>query len=93
MISEAPLQGNSATYQVTIQNNRTTTSARLRSKYISCLREGFQVIAINISTVKMYMHKATSAKGANLSPIGQCDLTFTLGNKPFTDRFIALQDL
>ena len=34
-----------------------------------------------------------SACGANLGPIGQCDLKFRLGNKQFMDRFIILQDL
>ena len=39
------------------------------------------------------MLKVTSASGANLGPLGQCDLTFRLGNKEFTDRFIVLQDI
>ena len=34
-----------------------------------------------------------SASGANLGPIGQCDLTFKLRKKQFMDRFIVLQDL
>ena len=29
----------------------------------------------------------------NLCPIGQCDLTFKLGEKQFTVRFIILQDV
>ena len=39
------------------------------------------------------MNKVTSASGANIGQIDQCDLTFRLGNKQFTDMFIALQDL
>ena len=38
-------------------------------------------------------HKVTSASGANLGPLGQCDLTFRLRNKQVTDRFIILQEL
>ena len=34
-----------------------------------------------------------SASGANLGPKGQCDLTFRLGSKQHTDRFMVLQDL
>ena len=41
---------------------------------------------------KVYLPKVR-ASGANLGSIGQCDLTFQLGNKHFRDRFIALQDL
>ena len=37
------------------------------------------------------MHKVTSASGANLGPVGQCDLTLSLKNKQFTDKFIILQ--
>ena len=58
-------------------NNNT---ARHRSKYISYLGNIFQVITRNIPTVKICMHKVTLASGANLGPIGQCDLTFGLGN-------------
>ena len=36
--------------------------------------------------LKVCMHKVTSASGANLGPIAQCDLTSRLGNKQFTDR-------
>ena len=39
------------------------------------------------------MHKVTSASGANIGQIGQCNLTFRLGNKQFMDWFIVLQDL
>ena len=42
---------------------------------------------------KVHTHKVMSASGANLGPIGQCDLTFWLGNRYFMDRFIILQDL
>ena len=34
-----------------------------------------------------------SISGTNLGHIGKCDLTFQLGNKYFTGRFIILQDL
>ena len=34
-----------------------------------------------------------SASGASLGPTGQCKITFRLGNKQFTDRFIVLQDI
>ena len=43
--------------------------------------------------LKICMHNVTSGSGANLGLIGQCDLTFRLGNKQFTDRFIRLQNL
>ena len=39
------------------------------------------------------MHKVISTSGPNLGPIGQCDLTFRLGSKHFTNRFISLWNL
>ena len=43
--------------------------------------------------LKICTHEVTSASGANLGPVGQCNLTFRLGNTLFTDRFIVLQDV
>ena len=43
--------------------------------------------------LKVGMHEATSASGANLGPIGQCGLIFRLGNKQSTNRLVVLQDL
>ena len=34
-----------------------------------------------------------SASGANIGLVYQCHLTFKLGNKYFTDKFIVLKDL
>ena len=42
--------------------------------------------------LKVSTHKVTSASRANIGPVGQCDLTFRLGNKKLMDRFV-LQDL
>ena len=39
------------------------------------------------------MYTVTSARGANLGPIDHCHLTFRLGNKYSTDRFVVLKDL
>ena len=41
---------------------------------------------------KVYRLKVMSDSEPNLCPIAQCDLTFQLGNKHFTDRFIVPQD-
>ena len=39
------------------------------------------------------MHKVMSASGGNLGLIGHCHLTFRLGNKSFTDKFIVVKYL
>ena len=43
--------------------------------------------------LNIHVHKVTPASGADLGPVGQCDLTFRLGNEQFTNRFIVLWDL
>ena len=43
--------------------------------------------------VQFFTTKAESPSGTDLGPIGQCYLTFRLGNKCFMDKFIVLQDL
>ena len=48
---------------------------------------------LNTKILKVCTQKLMLAGRANLGPIGQCDLTFRLGNKQFTDRFIILQDM
>ena len=40
--------------------------------------------------LKACMHKVMSASRDIIGQIGQCDLTFRLGNKQFTDMFISL---
>ena len=83
----------SATYNVTIQN--LTTKALLDTgANISVVSEKlFNSLPQKPKLSKVHKHKVTSARGNNLDPTGQCDLTFQLRNKQFMGRFIILQDL
>ena len=53
----------------------------------------FRSLPLKPKLSKVHTHKVTSVSEAYLGPIGQCDLTFKLGNMHFTDSFLVLQDL
>ena len=85
VISEASLQGKSATYQITIQSIITTTLLDTGAN-ISVVVERFLRLLLPIpQLLKVCMHKVISASVANLGLVGQCDLTFRLGKKQFMD--------
>ena len=85
-------KGKCATYQVIIQN--VLTALLGTGEDISVISERFfRSLPQTPQLLKDCMHKVTSAVGVNLGPIDQCDLTFSLGNKQFTTRFIILLDL
>ena len=88
VISKAFLQGKRATYQVTVEN---VISSALLDTVIS--KKFFRSLPQTPQLLKVFLHKVPSAIGANLDPIGQCDLTFRFGNKQFMGRFIILQEL
>ena len=92
--SEASLQGKSTTYQVTIQNLTTIALLNTGANISVILKKFFKPLPQNHSYQKYtHTHKVMSVSGITLCPIGQCNLTFQLRNKHFTDRFIVLQDL
>ena len=93
IINEASLQGKRVTYQVTIQTLITTALLDTWANIPVVLKKFFRSLAQTPQLLKVYMHKVTSASGANLGPVGQCDIIFRLGNKQFFDRFIVVQDL
>ena len=70
-----------------------TTALLETGANISVVWEKFNSLSQTPKLLKVSTHKVTSASGANLGPVGQCDLTFRLGNKQFMDRLIILQDL
>ena len=43
--------------------------------------------------LKSHSYTVVSARRANLGSIGQCHLTFQIGSKCFTDKFIVIKDL
>ena len=81
VISEASLQGRSATYQVTIQNIVTTALLDTGANISVVSEKFFRSLPQTPQLLKIHAHKVMSASGANLGPIDQCDLTFRLGKK------------
>ena len=71
-----------------------TTALLDRGANISAILEKFfRLLLQKPQLLKVCMQNIISASGANLGQIGQFDLTFRLGNKQFTNRFIILQNL
>ena len=93
VVSEASLQGKINTYQVTIQNLITIALLDTGANIPVVLEMFFKSLHQTPQLLKVCVHKVTSASGANLGLIGECDLTFRLGNKQVTDRFIVLCNL
>ena len=58
-----------------------------------CQKGFFRSLQQTPQLLKVRLHKVASANGANLGPVGQCDLTFRLGNKQSTNKLIILWDL
>ena len=86
-------KGKSATYQIIIQNLITAALLDTGANIISCFGKVLQVITANTSTIKSTDAKVYQLVGFIEGPLGKCDLTFRLGNKQFTARFIILKDL
>ena len=93
VITEASLQEKSVPYQVTIQNLVKIALLDSRANISVVLEKFSRSPPQTPQLLKICMHKVTSASEANLGPVGECDLTFRLGNKQFMDSFIVLQDL
>ena len=85
--------GQSTTYKVKIQNLQTIALLDTGANIKAVSEKFFNSPPQKPKLSKVHTHKETSSSGASLGPIGQCDLTFQLGNKCFLDRFIVLQDL
>ena len=83
VVSEASIQGMSATYHVTLLDTGPNVSV-ISQNFFSFLPQKPKLL-------KSHTHTVTLASGANLGPIHQCHLTFKLGNKCFTDKFIVLK--
>ena len=92
VISKVSLQGKSATSQATIQNIVTTALLDTGANISVVPERFFRSLPQIFQLSKIHTHKFTLASGANLGPLGQCDVKFLLGNKQFTHKFIALQD-
>ena len=91
--SETCLQGKSTTYQIKIQNLKITALLDTGASIWVVLEKFFKSLHQTPQLFKVCKHKDISPGGANLGPVGQCDLTFRLGNKRFTDGIIVLQYL
>ena len=83
----------SATYHVTVQDQPTTALLGTRVNISVILQNFFDSLTQKPKLLKSPNQTVMSASGAHLGPIGQCHLTFRLGNKCLTDKFIVLKDL
>ena len=93
VISEASLHEKSTIYQATIQNIITSPLLHTGANISVIPEKFFRSLPQTPQLLKVHIHKVTSASGANLGPIGQCDLTFRLAKKQCIGRFMILQEL
>ena len=53
----------------------------------------FESLHLKPKLLKSNVNKIRSSSRADLGPIGYCHLTFRLGSKIFTDKFMVLKNL
>ena len=93
IINEASSEGISAEYSITMQQYTSTVLFETHVNVSVMSQKFFNTLPQKPKLLKPNACTVTLASGTDLGPIGQCNLTFRLWNKCFTDKFIIFWDL